>query len=100
MSETIDGAPVAVPRRNRHRLRYVVLGLVCIAAISWMLVLMQRNVVFFKTVSEAVADREADGTRQMRKRVVALAGAWIREIEPAVEQTERRLAQPLGQRFR
>jgi cytochrome c-type biogenesis protein CcmE len=31
-----------------------------------MLTLMQKNVVFFKTVSEAVASREADGTRSLR----------------------------------
>ena len=57
---------VASPRRPRHRLRYTIIALLCIGAIIWMLVLMQRNVVFYKTVAQAVADREHDGTRDMR----------------------------------
>jgi cytochrome c-type biogenesis protein CcmE len=48
------------------RLRYGIIALVCIGAVVWMVVLLQRNVVFFKTVSEAVQDRESDGTRSMR----------------------------------
>ena len=63
MVDTID---VASSRRPSHRLRYTIIGLLCIAAIAWMLVLMQRNVVFFKTVSDAVASRAEDGTRTMR----------------------------------
>jgi cytochrome c-type biogenesis protein CcmE len=67
MVDAIDGSPpIVVPRRPRHRLRYTIIGLCCIAAISWMLVLMQRNVVFFKTVSEAVASRAHDGSRTLR----------------------------------
>jgi cytochrome c-type biogenesis protein CcmE len=59
--------PVAVePPRRRIRLRYVVVALVCVGAVIWMLVLMQRNVVFFKTVSEAVTDQQSDGTRSLR----------------------------------
>jgi cytochrome c-type biogenesis protein CcmE len=54
------------PRRPQHRLRYTIVGLLCIAAIAWMLVLMQRNVVFFKTVSDAVASRAHDGSRTLR----------------------------------
>ncbi len=38
----------------------------CLGAIGWMLVLMQKNVVFFKTVSQAVHDEAHDGTRTMR----------------------------------
>jgi cytochrome c-type biogenesis protein CcmE len=48
------------------KLRYGIIALVCIGAVVWMVVLLQRNVVFFKTVSEAVQDRESDGTRSMR----------------------------------
>jgi len=66
MADAVDrSAAIPVPR-TRHRLRYAILALVCIGAVVWMLVLMQRNVVFFKTVSQAVADREHDGTRDMR----------------------------------
>lgn len=52
--------------RRSHRLRYTIVALLCIGAVVWMLTLMQKNVVFFKTVSEAVASREADGTRSLR----------------------------------
>jgi cytochrome c-type biogenesis protein CcmE len=52
--------------RRRMRLRYGVVALVCIGAVVWMIVLLQRNVVFFKTASEALHDRTSDGTRSMR----------------------------------
>ena len=48
------------------RLRYWIIALVCVVAVVWMVVLLQRNVVFFKTVSEAVHDERSDGTRSMR----------------------------------
>ena len=53
-------------RRPSHRLRYTIIALLCIGAVVWMVTLMQKNVVFFKTVSAAVADRTHDGTRTMR----------------------------------
>jgi cytochrome c-type biogenesis protein CcmE len=43
-----------------------VLALACAGAIAWMLVLLQRNVVFFKTVSEAVQDAPDDRARTLR----------------------------------
>jgi cytochrome c-type biogenesis protein CcmE len=64
MVDAIDVS--SLPRRPRHRLRYTIIALLCIGAIVWMLTLMQRNVVFFKTVSDAVASRAHDGTRTMR----------------------------------
>jgi cytochrome c-type biogenesis protein CcmE len=66
MADATDSATVPAPRKRTHRLRYSIIALLCIGAVVWMLVLMQRNVVFFKTVSQAVADREHDGTRNMR----------------------------------
>jgi cytochrome c-type biogenesis protein CcmE len=48
------------------RLRYGIIALLCVGAVIWMVVLLQRNVVFFKTVSEAVHDERSDGTRSMR----------------------------------
>jgi cytochrome c-type biogenesis protein CcmE len=48
------------------RLKYGIVVLLCIGAVAWMLVLLQRNVVFFKTVSQAVHDESHDGTRTMR----------------------------------
>ncbi len=61
----VDGVS-SVPRRPSHRLRYTIVALLCIGAVVWMLTLMQRNVVFFKTVSDAVASRAHDGTRTLR----------------------------------
>jgi cytochrome c-type biogenesis protein CcmE len=66
MADATESAAVSAPRKRTHRLRYSIIALLCIGAVAWMLVLMQRNVVFFKTVSQAVADREHDGTRNMR----------------------------------
>jgi cytochrome c-type biogenesis protein CcmE len=61
----VDDAPV-IPRRPSHRLRYTIVALLCIGAVVWMLTLMQKNVVFFKTVSDAVASRAHDGNRTLR----------------------------------
>jgi len=60
-----DASPVAPPRK-RNRVRYAIVAVLCIGAVAWMLVLMQKNVVFFKTVSQAVHDHAHDGTRTMR----------------------------------
>lgn len=60
-----DGALV-LRRRPSHKLRYTIIALLCIGAAAWMLVLMQKNVVFFKTVSEAVGERAQDRTREFR----------------------------------
>ena len=59
-------AVLPASRRPSHRLRYTIIALLCIGAVVWMVTLMQKNVVFFKTVSVAVADRAHDGTRSMR----------------------------------
>ena len=53
-------------RRPSHRLRYTIIALICIGAVAWMVTLMQKNVVFFKTVNVALADRVHDGTREFR----------------------------------
>jgi cytochrome c-type biogenesis protein CcmE len=73
MVDSGDGS--AAPRKRRHQLRYAIVALLCIGAVAWMLVLMQRNVVFYKTVSEAVADRAHDGTRSMRIGGAVLPGS-------------------------
>lgn len=64
MTDVVD--PRITPGRKRVRWRYVVVAGLCVVAVGWMLVLMQRNVVFFKTVSQAVHDQAHDGTRTMR----------------------------------
>jgi cytochrome c-type biogenesis protein CcmE len=75
--------------RKRHRLRFSIIALLCIGAVVWMLVLMQRNVVFYKTVSQAVADRDHDGTRSMRIGGAVVPGT----IHPTADGAEFRLTQ-------
>jgi len=58
--------PIAALPRRRNRARYVIVGGLGRGAVAWMLVLMQKNVVFFKTVSQAVHDEPHDGVRTMR----------------------------------
>jgi cytochrome c-type biogenesis protein CcmE len=65
MTDTAN-AQIVIPPRKRHRLRYAIVALLCLGAVGWMLVLMQKNVVFFKTVSQAVHDESHDGVRTMR----------------------------------
>ena len=43
-----DAAHPSTPRPS-HRLRYTIIALLCIGAVVWMVTLMQKNVVFFKT---------------------------------------------------
>ena len=67
MTDTTDATPPApAPAKKKIKWQYVVVAVLCVGAVGWMLVLMQRNVVFFKTVSEAVTDQQSDGTRSMR----------------------------------
>ncbi len=61
-----DPTAVQAPPRKRDRLRYAIVAVICLGAVAWMLVLMQKNVVFFKTVSQAVQDQQKDGTKTMR----------------------------------
>lgn len=64
MTETMP--PAAAPAKRKIKWRYVVVALLCVGAVGWMLVLMQKNVVFFKPVAEAVQDQGKDGTRHLR----------------------------------
>lgn len=67
MTDTTDAMQPAPPTpKKKVKWRYIVVAVLCVGAVGWMLVLMQRNVVFFKTVSEAVGDQERDGTRALR----------------------------------
>jgi cytochrome c-type biogenesis protein CcmE len=54
------------PARRSHRVRYTIIAVLCAGAVIWMITLMQKNVVFFKTVSVAVTDRSHDGARTLR----------------------------------
>lgn len=60
-------APPAASHRPRRRLRYLVAGGLCAAAVIVLLVGgLSRNIVYFKTVSEAVAERPGDGGDRLR----------------------------------
>lgn len=59
---------------NRVRARYVVAAVVCAGVVVWMLVLLQRNVVYLEPVSEAVAQREEQGDGRFRMGGAVLPG--------------------------
>jgi cytochrome c-type biogenesis protein CcmE len=69
-------SPVPAPRRPRKvRTRYIVAIGGCIAAIVAIVVLavvLSENVVYFRTVTEAVHDRSSQGTSRFR-----IAGAVV-----------------------
>ena len=65
--------PASHSRRPPRRLRYVVAALLCVAAIGALLFLgLRGNIVYFRTVSEAVNRRSTEGTHRFR-----LAGAVV-----------------------
>jgi cytochrome c-type biogenesis protein CcmE len=47
-------------------MRWALVALVCAGVVAWMLVVLQRNVVYLKPVSKAVAEREDQGDRRFR----------------------------------
>ena len=77
-------APPSEPRRPRNRTRYVVAVAGCIVAIVAIVVLavvLSKNVVYFRTVTEAVHNRADEGTSRFR-----LAGAVV---DHSVHETAR-----------
>lgn len=60
--EEQEAVPVhVVPASRRKRLRYLVAGGLCAAAVVFLLVGgLSRNIVYFRTVSEAVQEHRAD----------------------------------------
>lgn len=62
-------APTTPPRRSRAKRRAVIAAAVCVAAIIAIVVLavvLSKNVVYFRTVSEAVAQRADEGDNRLR----------------------------------
>ena len=57
------------------------LALACAGAVVWMLTLLRSNVVFFKPVSAAVADRSGDAGRTMRVGGAVVPGSIERRDE-------------------
>lgn len=52
--------------RRRPRLRYLVAGGLCVAAIAYLLFGLSENVVYFRTASEAVAEKSKAGDDRFR----------------------------------
>jgi cytochrome c-type biogenesis protein CcmE len=71
---TTDTAPPptprpAAPRRSRAKRRAIIAASICAAAIITIIVLgvvLSKNVVYFRTVSEAVAQRSSEGDDRLR----------------------------------
>jgi cytochrome c-type biogenesis protein CcmE len=60
-------APTRVPAPKRKlQTRYVVAAIACVAIVVWMLTVLQKNTVYLRTVSDAVAHRDQQGTRPFR----------------------------------
>jgi cytochrome c-type biogenesis protein CcmE len=69
------GPRASTPRRSRARRRAIIAASICVAAISTIIVLgvvLSKNVVYFRTVSEAVAQRADEGGDRLR-----VAGAVV-----------------------
>lgn len=67
MDVTEEAAEVAAVRRPGRRLRYLVAGGLCAAAVvSLVFGGLSRNIVYFRTVSEAVAERSGGGGDRLR----------------------------------
>lgn len=68
-------APRPTPRSGQKRMRYIVAAggcLLSVIAVIVLTVVLTENVVYFRTVSEAVKDRKSQGTSRFR-----LAGAVV-----------------------
>jgi cytochrome c-type biogenesis protein CcmE len=62
-----EPVPVTVLPRPRKRLRYIVAGGLCAGAVVFLLVGgLSKNIVYFRTTSEAVKDRAEQGTGRFR----------------------------------
>jgi len=85
VTTTTAPPPAATPPpsgRKPRRLRYVVAAGLCVVAIGALLFLgLRGNIVYFRTVSEAVKTRNTEGTHRFR-----LAGAVV---PGSISQTAR-----------
>ncbi|MGH8973978.1 MAG: cytochrome c maturation protein CcmE [Acidimicrobiia bacterium] len=71
---------MSAPRR-RPRLRWFVAGGICVAAVAYLLFGLSENVIYFRTVSEANAQKaDGDGGR-FRLMGEVVAGSQIRTTE-------------------
>ena len=76
--------PVVVAPPRRKRLRYIVAGGLCAAAVVFLLVGgLSRNIVYFRTVSEAVAAHEKapDDDGRLRMAGAVVSGSVVRTAD-------------------
>jgi cytochrome c-type biogenesis protein CcmE len=72
----------APPRTKPRRLRYWVAGGLCLAAVAYLIVGgLGRNIVYFKTVSEAVRDRPSQGDHRFRLMGAVVTGSVNRSAD-------------------
>jgi len=94
--------PRSTPARSRRRRRAIVAGAVCVAAIVAIVVLavaLSENVVFFRTVSEAVQHRRSEQGDRLRVAGAVVPGT-IAETNTGVrfEITDGKATIPIVQR--
>jgi cytochrome c-type biogenesis protein CcmE len=79
-----EEVPVAIVRPPRKRLRYIVAGGLCAAAVVFLLVGgLSRNIVYFRTVSEAVQahDKAPDDGGRLRMAGAVVTGSVVRTAD-------------------
>jgi cytochrome c-type biogenesis protein CcmE len=64
MTDTRPAPPAPVKKPLQKR--YIVAAVVCVGIAVWMLTVLKNNAVYLKPVSQAVAQRESQGTRRLR----------------------------------
>ena len=70
---------ITPPATKPRRLRYIVAGGLCVAAVLYLVVGgLSHNIVYFKTVSEAVKERPSDGAHRFRLMGAVVNGSTLR----------------------
>jgi cytochrome c-type biogenesis protein CcmE len=70
------------PVRKPHRVRYWVAGGLCLAAVAYLIIGgLGSNIVYFKTVSEAVRGRQSQGDHRFRLMGAVVTGSVTRTAD-------------------
>jgi cytochrome c-type biogenesis protein CcmE len=76
MAVTEQAPVVPRPAPKPKRLRYIVAGGLCVGAVAFLLVGgLSRNIVYFRTTSEAVKTRSEQGTHRFRLMGAVVTGS-------------------------
>jgi cytochrome c-type biogenesis protein CcmE len=80
--EVMDAPSAPRARPQPKRLRYIVAGGLCAAAVVFLLVGgLSRNIVYFRTTSEAVKTRSEQGTHRFRLMGAVVTGSQQRTAD-------------------